>query len=320
MQGPQALPPLRTRIYIDGYNFYYGCLKGTPYKWLDLLPLFAQQILPSILVRDAAGQPRSFDLLPSPSIKLFTAPILETVAKAPDSVSSQAQYHKALRLMHPGRIELIKGYYAVQEMKVRVVDAEQPKKPPKDCQELLAWKVEEKQSDVNLALQAYHDAITGQIDQAVIVTNDTDIAPALEMIRSHTSVLIGLVVPTRDATRRPNQALVEQAHWKRTHITVAELAACQLPRVIPDRRRPATKPDSWYAHPELLQEVIALAKPILGDRAKVFQWLEKPFARLDGQRPIELMETEAGAQRVLAYIQDYIASIAEAARPALDQP
>jgi len=320
MQGPQALPPLRTRIYIDGYNFYYGCLKGTPYKWLDLLPLFEQQILPSILVTDAVGQPRSFALLSSPSLKLFTAPILETVAKAPDSVSSQSQYHKALRLLHPEQIELIQGYYAVQRVWVKEVDEKQPSKWPRHCQEVQIWKVEEKQSDVNLALQAYHDAITGQIDQAVIVTNDTDIAPALTMIRSHTPVLIGLVVPTRDAARRPNQALVERVHWTRTHITATELAACQLPRVIPDTRRPATKPVSWYAQPELLQEVIDLARPILGNRAQVFQWLDTPFARLDGQRPIELMETEAGAQRVLAYIQDYIASVVHTTRPALDPP
>ncbi len=22
-------------MYTDGFNFYYGSLKGTPYKWLD---------------------------------------------------------------------------------------------------------------------------------------------------------------------------------------------------------------------------------------------------------------------------------------------
>ena len=25
----------RTRVYVDGYNLYYGCLKGSPHKWLD---------------------------------------------------------------------------------------------------------------------------------------------------------------------------------------------------------------------------------------------------------------------------------------------
>jgi len=26
----------RTVIYIDGFNLYYGALRGTPYKWLDI--------------------------------------------------------------------------------------------------------------------------------------------------------------------------------------------------------------------------------------------------------------------------------------------
>ena len=30
----------RTSIYIDGFNLYYGCLKKSPYKWLDLKKLF----------------------------------------------------------------------------------------------------------------------------------------------------------------------------------------------------------------------------------------------------------------------------------------
>ena len=25
-----------TNFYIDAFNLYYGCLKGTPYKWLNL--------------------------------------------------------------------------------------------------------------------------------------------------------------------------------------------------------------------------------------------------------------------------------------------
>ena len=27
----------RTNVYIDGYNLFYGLLKGTAWKWLDLL-------------------------------------------------------------------------------------------------------------------------------------------------------------------------------------------------------------------------------------------------------------------------------------------
>ncbi|VVP26311.1 6-hydroxy-3-succinoylpyridine 3-monooxygenase HspA [Pseudomonas fluorescens] len=314
MQGSPELEPLRTRIYIDGYNFYYGCLRGTPYKWLDLLPLFEKHILPSALVKDVDDHIRQSALLAASSIKFFTAKIIESVARAPDSVSSQARYHTALRKLHDGRIELIEGYYAVNKMKVKIVDAEEPGRPPRECQEIQAWKVEEKQSDVNLALQAYHDAITGQIDHAVIVTNDTDIAPALEMIRAYTQVLIGVVVPTTDHTRPPNTDLVKHAHWTRRQINSSELAACQLPRVI-SGKRPTTKPESWYGQPELLKEIMELAIPVRGSRAAAHKWMEQPNPYLDGESPIELAETVEGANRVLEYIRSWISQRAQPLAP-----
>ena len=27
--------PMRTRVYVDGLNLYYGALKDTAFKWLD---------------------------------------------------------------------------------------------------------------------------------------------------------------------------------------------------------------------------------------------------------------------------------------------
>ena len=47
-----ALPPvylrdrLRTIVYIDGFNFYYGELRGTPWKWLDPVALFTKVLGP----------------------------------------------------------------------------------------------------------------------------------------------------------------------------------------------------------------------------------------------------------------------------------
>ena len=32
---------VRTRVYVDGFNLYYGALKGTPFKWLDPVRLAA---------------------------------------------------------------------------------------------------------------------------------------------------------------------------------------------------------------------------------------------------------------------------------------
>ncbi len=37
---------MRTWVYVDGFNLYYGALKGTPFKWLNPIAL-ATQLLPA---------------------------------------------------------------------------------------------------------------------------------------------------------------------------------------------------------------------------------------------------------------------------------
>lgn len=308
MESQTTAPILRTRIYVDGYNFYYGCLKGTAYKWLDLMVLFERHVLPSIYTTHN-GQAAQSALTPL-AIKYFTARIIEKAARATDSVSSQARYHSALKKLYPQRIEIVEGYYSLVEARAKIVDAEQPDKWPRECQEILVWRLEEKKSDVNLALQAYHDALTGQVDQVVVVTNDTDISPALKMIRDNTSVRVGLIVPTRKDVRIPNTELEELAHWVRSHITEEELAASQMPRVITGRT-PTIKPDSWFPiKPEILEQVLALASPVRGGRGPAFKWLEEPNSYLGDEIPLKLIETEAGAERVLGYMRQYIAQLA----------
>ncbi|MDH4376612.1 MAG: hypothetical protein QE494_09955 [Ramlibacter sp.] len=38
---------MRTVVYIDGYNLYYGLLRGTKFKWLDVVVLFQEHVLDS---------------------------------------------------------------------------------------------------------------------------------------------------------------------------------------------------------------------------------------------------------------------------------
>lgn len=79
---------MKTRVYIDGYNLYYGCLKRTPYKWLDLSKLFINHILPS-----SSNQTHSYDDL---TIKFFTADIVGKAAMSEDSLNDQQAYHRAV--------------------------------------------------------------------------------------------------------------------------------------------------------------------------------------------------------------------------------
>jgi 6-hydroxy-3-succinoylpyridine 3-monooxygenase len=314
MSWGQGVPALRTRVYIDGYNLYYGCLRKTAFKWLDVLALFETQILPTILYRTTPeADPATMALHPDCAIKYFTAKIIESASKGEDSVSSQAHYHNALTSHCGGRLSFVMGHYSLYKANQHIVPADDPKRWPRDCDKIQVWKLEEKQSDVNLALQLYDDALSGEIDQVVLVTNDTDLAPALEMLEARCPHIVrGLVIPTRkvgaggDLERQANVSLAKLAHWVRRHITEDELRASQLPDVVPGRRRASIKPHSWYAKPHYLATMLDKARPVLRTDGEILKWARQANAHLGGRRPIDLIETDAGAVEVFDYIDAYI--------------
>ncbi|EPE96985.1 NYN domain-containing protein [Rhizobium grahamii] len=112
------------------------------------------------------------------------------------------------------------GHYSLYKANHHIVPADDPKRWPRDCDKIHVWKLEEKQSDVNLALHLYDDALSGEVDQVVLVTNDTDLTPALEMLKARCpNIIRGLVIPTRkvgaggDLEREANVSLANLAHW-----------------------------------------------------------------------------------------------------------
>lgn len=92
-------PPYRTIVYIDGFNFYYGAIRGTPWKWLDAYILF-QKIL---------GHQNK--LL---KVKYFTARI-QPSAKDPGVKIRQDTYLRALQAHNP-LIELYFGHFLRHEI------------------------------------------------------------------------------------------------------------------------------------------------------------------------------------------------------------
>ena len=77
---------MRTIVYIDGYNLYYGRIKHTDFKWLDLYKLFNEHILPY--------KSRDSNLV---IIKYFTADIKANFATlGTKSSEAQKQYISAL--------------------------------------------------------------------------------------------------------------------------------------------------------------------------------------------------------------------------------
>lgn len=225
---------MKTIVYVDGYNLYFSRLKYTPYKWLDLFRLFQQQIL--------HPQNPTSEL---ECVKYYTANIKAKFASHGEAAShAQHRYHRALEsALKGGTVEIIKGYYTEGR-----ATPMRYKEPPDKADKVEAWKLEEKQTDVNLALDLYRDAIQGTASQLVVCTNDSDIIPALRRIREDApNVILGLVLPHHPdyEHRQPARDLEAMAHWMRRYIRDDELIAAQFPDRVPTRKKPIDKPYYW---------------------------------------------------------------------------
>lgn len=288
-----------TRIYVDGYNFYYGCLKHSNDKWLDPLALVDAIIGTSFSSHD--GCPRPYRLAPL-ALKFFTAPILPRLATAHDSLACQTAYHQALSGHLGDALEIVNGYYDLRPGRARQVvgNVEIMDSPLIDV-----WKVEEKQSDVSLALHAYRDVVKGEVGHVVIVSNDTDMAPCFEMIRDEGNATLGLVVPTRNHQRSPNGDLSRLADWTRSSILDTELAAARLPNMVRWNRRAVHRPLSWYPRPDLLQPILDEAIRVKRSRGAALKWLNTAQAHLGHRIPVEMASTDLGAKELRDYMDKY---------------
>lgn len=100
-------------------------------------------------------------------------------------------------------------------------------------------KMEEKGSDVNLALHLYRDACQNLYDCAVVVSNDSDLSEALRLVKQDFNKLIGLITPTE---KHPARELIKYADFVR-RVRKGALVRAQLPNPIPGTN--IHKPDSW---------------------------------------------------------------------------
>lgn len=206
----------KTIVYIDGFNFYYGQLKGQPYKWLDLHALFSKVL------------GTQHDVI---KIKYFTARVQPTL-RDPDVHLRQDIYLKALQAFSP-LIEVHFGHFL--RHKVKMENANPP--PP----QVAVWKTEEKGSDVNMALHVLNDAWKNSYDCAVIVSNDSDLAESLRMIKTQLGKKVGLITPG-SPKRKTSFELKKHADFIRT-MRESALRSSLLPNPIPGTN--LNKPASW---------------------------------------------------------------------------
>ncbi len=140
-----------TNVYVDGFNLYYGCLKGQSYKWLDLEALCAK-LLPSHEIK---------------RIRYFTARVKEKPSDLQAPVRQQA-YLRALYTLP--KVEVHFGNFMVTETRMPLAYP-----PVEGAKTVKVIKTEEKGSDVNLATYLLVDAFRDDAEAFVVVSNDSDL-------------------------------------------------------------------------------------------------------------------------------------------------
>jgi len=206
---------VRTAVYVDGFNLYYGAVKGTPHKWLDLAKLF--------------GLLRPFDDIQV--VRYFTA-----MVNGPTR-PNQVSYLQALATTPI--VEPVLGNFKNKRVLCSLGACGYTGKR-------LFEVPEEKRTDVNIAVFMLDDAYQNLVDHFVLVSGDSDLVPAARMIRRRfPEKKITVYVPAQHPGRSAATELRSAAHKSR-ELPLNLLPRAQFPNTIPDGAGGfIAKPASW---------------------------------------------------------------------------
>ncbi len=231
---------MKTIVYIDGFNFYYGLLKASSYKWIDYYSLFLNEVFPVV---DSGFRPTEL------TVKLFTAPTKANFhPKGEASAHAQSAFLRALKYANPeNSFEIILGNHLPSPSSVYPYCPSSPKRPH-SFEKIRVWKLEEKLTDVQLSLCIYRDVVKGNCDQVVLCSNDSDMSPVLSCLREdYPSLPIGVVFPIQENGdgRRVSKELSERCTWSVTSVLEQWLINAQLPDRVKTGKKPIDKPEIW---------------------------------------------------------------------------
>ena len=210
-------PRHRTIVYIDGFNLYYGALKGTDRKWLDPVALSE-----SLLPRNTILQ-----------VRYFTA----RIKPRPDELHAPARQQAYLRaLTARDRLSVHEGQFFTSRARMPRADLSAH---PRTVEVI---KSEEKGSDVNLATYLVRDAYVNAADAFVVISNDSDLTEPMRLVKQEAGKIVGLISPYPTNSRALMTCRPDFAKTVRRH----HLNAAQFPDVVqlPDGTT-VTKPNDW---------------------------------------------------------------------------
>lgn len=207
---------MRTYIYVDAFNLYYGSLKGTPYRWLDLEALCRRLLKPENDIQ---------------RIKYFTARV-SAKTNSGQPVRQQA-YLRALATS--AKTEIHFGHFISHEVTMPLVT------PPGDRQRYArVIRTDEKGSDVNLATHLLVDAYASRFDVAVLITGDSDQLAPVQHLTQYLARRVGVLNP-----QQRESVVLRKAATFYKHIRASALQQSQFPDQMTDRVGTFHRPTEW---------------------------------------------------------------------------
>jgi hypothetical protein len=188
----------KVRVYIDGFNLYYGALKPNPsLKWLDVQAL-------------ACALAPASDIW----VRYFTAKVKPS--RDPTSPDRQRQYLAAVRSLQ--RVSIHYGHFTTHPTTMPMAN---PRPGGPLTVEVL--KTEEKGSDVNLATFLLLDGFDHLYEDAIVISDDSDLAEPVAQANRR----FGPVHIISPRGLRLNSLVEGSSSW--APLPLETLAACQLP-------------------------------------------------------------------------------------------
>jgi uncharacterized LabA/DUF88 family protein len=207
---------MNTYVYVDGFNLYYGAVKDTPYKWLDISKLCNYLLPKSNIVK----------------VKYFIA----RISSRQDDPGKSTRQQIYLRALHTLPIvEIIFGSFLTKNVSLPLA-----KSKPGKMKFATVIRTEEKGSDVNIAAHMINDGYKGLYDSAVMVTNDSDLVEAIRIVKSELGKTVGILNPQK----HPSSRLIKHATFLK-QIRTGTLKASQFPATLTDSKGTFNKPKEW---------------------------------------------------------------------------
>jgi alkylhydroperoxidase family enzyme len=205
----------RTNVYVDGFNLYYGAVKDTPYKWLDIHKL-CSLLLPQNQIH---------------RIRYFTA-LVQNTPNDPTKAQRQQTFIRALETLP--NLSVHYGSFLASKVRMPLVH------PTALRHNALVVKMEEKGSDVNLASLLLADAFRGDFEAAAVLSNDSDLVLPIKIVATELHLPVGIINPHK----RFAVELTKVATFRK-QIRHGALRVSQFPPSLTDANGTITKPASW---------------------------------------------------------------------------